>query len=226
MRLLQLAASVAVFTTLVTSRALLSSDLTFRDVTVARNLDVVLHDAFSLLGDEPVFAATAADSKWDQAVRSGGNLWAGMHSDDRKASFLFRTDPHTHDPTIQSVQSSHDGDMRQDFKKWGYNEDEAEIAKIDRECDFAIYHKIKRAFDELGIKTESKANNGPNECVQLDHQGGPSVIRDKEDKLPPIDEQKYIDASCGKEYRVSLAGVLHVPYSLLRRSPVPLSSSD
>jgi hypothetical protein len=157
----------------------------------------------ALLDGEPVTAATAADSKWDQVVLSGGNLWAGMHSDDRKASFLFRTDPHSHDPTIQTVQSTFDGDMKEDFKKWGYVEDPAEYAKIDKECDFATYHKIKRAFDELGIKTESKANKGPNECVQLDHRDGPNVIRDKDDKLPPLEEQKYIDASCGKEYRVS-----------------------
>jgi hypothetical protein len=201
---LQVAASVALFTTIATSRVLfLSSSAVLSNVTVAHNLVVEVNDGFSLLGDEPVFAATAADSKWDLAVLSGGNLWAGMHSDDRKASYLFRTDPHTHDPTMQSVQSSHDGDMREEFKKWGYKEDEAEHAKIDKECNFDAYHKIKRAFDELGIRTESKANNGPNECVQLDHDGGPIVIRDKDGKLPPTEQQMYIDASCGKECKVS-----------------------
>jgi hypothetical protein len=115
---LQLAAAVAFFTTIATSRILLPSDSALlSNIAVAHNFDGVVNDGFSLLGDEPVFAATAADSKWDQAVLSGGNLWAGMHSDDRKASFLFRTDPHTHDPTIQSVQSSRDGDMREEFTK-------------------------------------------------------------------------------------------------------------
>jgi hypothetical protein len=137
-------------------------------------------------------------------MQSIGNLWAGMHSDDRKASFLFRTDPYAHDPTLQSVASPYDGDMVELFKKWGYNEDKADNAKIDKECDFDEYHKIKRAFDELGIKTQSKANGGPNQCFQIDHENGPNVIRDKDGNLPPRKEQRYIDASCGKEYAVSV----------------------
>jgi hypothetical protein len=197
----KIATFVALFATIAKSHGLLSSVPadTFTAMT-----HVHAGEANALLEGELVTAATAVDSKWDQAVLSGGNLWAGMHSDDRKASFLFRTDPHTHDPTIQTVQSTFDGDMKEDFKRWGYFEDPAEHAKIDKECDFATYHKIKRAFDELGIKTESKANGGPNECVQLDHRDGPSVVRNKDDKLPPIDQQKYLDISCGKEYRVSL----------------------
>jgi hypothetical protein len=62
---------------------------------------------------------------------------------------------------------------------------------------------MKRAFDELGINTASKANGGPNQCIQLDHRDGAKVVRDKDNKLPPIDKQKYVDESYGKEYRVS-----------------------
>ncbi|KAH4085871.1 hypothetical protein HBI70_226730 [Parastagonospora nodorum] len=144
---------------------------------------------------------TAAGIKWDDAVKSGANLFFGMQTDDRKASFFFKTDPYVQDPTIQTVQSSHDGDMKEEFIKWGYNEDEAQNAKIDKECDFEAYHRMKRAFDELGINTASKANGGPNQCVQLDHRDGATVVRDKDNKLPPTDEQRYIDESCGKEYR-------------------------
>jgi hypothetical protein len=199
---LQIATAIALCATIATSHVLLTSSAA--DIFTAMT-DVYASEADALLEGEPVIAATAADSKWDQAVLSGGNLWAGMHSDDRKASFLFRTDPHTHDPMIQTVQSTFDGDMKEDFKKWGYFEDPVEHAIIDKECDFATYHKIRRAFDELGIKTESKANKGPNECVQLDHRDGPNVVCNKDDKLPLLDQQKYIDASCGKEYRVSLS---------------------
>jgi hypothetical protein len=201
---LQIATAIALFATIATSRVLISSVAadTFTAMTY-----VHAGGENALLEGEFIAAATAEDSKWDQAVLSGGNLWAGMHSDDRKASFLFRTDPHTHDPTIQTVQSTFDGDMKEEFTKWGYFEDPAEHAKIDKECDFATYHKIKRAFDELGIKTESEANSGPNECVQLDHRDGPNVVRDKDDKLPPMDQQKYLDTSCGKEYRVCVRTV-------------------
>jgi hypothetical protein len=201
---LQIATAIALFATIATSRVLISSVAadTFTAMTY-----VHAGGENALLEGEFIAAATAEDSKWDQAVLSGGNLWAGMHSDDRKASFLFRTDPHTHDPTIQTVQSTFDGDMKEEFTKWGYFEDPAEHAKIDKECDFATYHKIKRAFDELGIKTESEANGGPNECVQLDHRDGPNVVRDKDDKLPPMDQQKYLDTSCGKEYRVCVRTV-------------------
>ncbi|KAH7084615.1 hypothetical protein BKA63DRAFT_528584 [Paraphoma chrysanthemicola] len=151
--------------------------------------------------DVSIFAR--ADAKWDEAVTSGGNLWAGMQSDDRKASFLFRTDPHTKDPLLQTVQSPHDGDLIDTMLKWGYFEDPVENAKIDKECDFDAYQGCKRAFAELGIKTASKGNGGPNWCVQWDHQNGPKVVRDKDNKLPPLELQKYVNESCGKEYRVT-----------------------
>jgi hypothetical protein len=204
---LRIVANVAFLTATATTRALLTSDSPSTDFVIARQRHDTATDHAPLLWSDSVTAVTAASSKWDEAVQSGANLFFGMQSDDRKASFFFKTDPHVKDPTIQTVQSSHDGDMKEEFIKWGYNEDEAENVKIDKECDFETYHKIKRAFDELGIRTESKANKGPNQCVQLDHQNGPKVVRDKDNKLPPIDQQKYIDDCCGKEYRVSMVAL-------------------
>jgi hypothetical protein len=197
MRLLILA-HIALFALIATGRILLTSELPLHDLAAAHELI----DDVSLLGGEPQTAVAEA-IKWDDAVTSGANLYFGMQSDDRKASFFFKTDPHVHDPTIQTVQSTWEGDMKDVFNKWGYNEDDATNAKIDKECDFEQYHKIKKAFDELGINTASKANGGPNQCVQLDHLNSPKVIRDKDNKLPAIDQQKYIDASCGREYRAS-----------------------
>jgi hypothetical protein len=147
--------------------------------------------------------ATAGYAAWDKAVVSGGHLWAGMRVDDRMASFFFRTDPHVPDPLIQSVQSPYDGDLKDKLKQWGYNENDDLNSKIDKECDFDAYHHIKRAFDDLGIKTASKANGGPNQCFQINHYDGPNVIRDEEGKYPGMADQKYKDESCGKEYRVS-----------------------
>lgn len=145
---------------------------------------------------------TTRDAAWDKAIISGGNLWAGMRSNDRKASFFFRTDPHSPDPLFQSVQSPYDGDLKDTLLQWGYNENDELNAKIDKECDFDAYHHIKRAFDELGMKTASSGNGGPNHCFQIDHSDGPKVVRDKDGKLPAMAEQKYLDETCGKEYRV------------------------
>jgi hypothetical protein len=200
---LQLVAFPALFTATGLARVVLTTNALLGRFHNAREPGATVADDVSLLGSDPATGVTSTGSEWDKAVLSGGNLWAGMHSDDRKASFLFRTDPHTRDPTLQTVQSEHDGDMKELWQKWGYNEDDNENAKIDKECDFDVYHKLKRAFVELGIKTQSKNNGGPNQCVQIDHKNGPKVIRDKYGKLPPLNQQKYIDESCGKEYRVT-----------------------
>ena len=199
---LQLVASVMLLTTPITARVVPTSESLFVDTLFTRKLYVTAADDLPLEWSEPAQTVARAESKWDKAVISGGNLWAGMHSDDRKASFLFRTDPYQPNLLLQTVQSTQDGDMKESLKKWGYKEDEVENAKIDKECDFDAYHHIKLVFDELGMKTESKGMGGPNQCVQVDHEGGPKVFRDKDNKLPPIEDQKYIDESCGKEYRV------------------------
>ena len=175
----------------------------FSHLELPDNLDFASVQDLSRWSAPTTSIVARADAEWDDAVTSGGNLWAGMQSDDRKASFLFRTDPHTKDPLLQTVQSPHDGDLIETMTKWGYYEDPVENAKIDKECDFDEYQKCKRAFDELGIKTAPKSKGGPNWCVQWDHQNGPKVLRDKDNKLPPLEQQKYMDESCGKEYRVS-----------------------
>jgi hypothetical protein len=159
----------------------------------------LINDAI-LASGQPATTLTAADSEWDKAVLSGGNLWAGMHSDDGKVLFLFRTDLYAHEPTFQSVHSAHDGDMVEEFTKWAYNEDEVENTKIDKDCDFNAYHMINQEFDEFGIKTAPKANGGPNQCVQVDHQDGPKVLRDEHGNLSSVADQTYIDDSYRKEY--------------------------
>lgn len=200
---LQIVATSGLLGSVVFARVLLKTGRSLAGDIFLNQLDVTSADSLPLLWRDHTNVVTLADTKWDKAVLSGRNLWAGMHSDDRKASFLFRTDPHTSDPTLQTVQSPYDGDMKELWKKWGYKEDDAGNAKIDKECDFEAYHKLKRAFEELGVKTESKGKGGPNECVQVDHKDGPNVLRDADGKLPSIDEQKYVEESCGKEYRVS-----------------------
>jgi hypothetical protein len=203
MRLRLVAISVLATSTSI-ARVMLTSGTTVCIPNINRELSATVAKDGALLGGESGTGVTAADTEWDKAVLSGGNLWAGMQSEDRKASFLFRTNPHAHDPLLQTIQSEQGGDMKELWEKGGYNEDEEENAKIDQGCDFEVYHKLKRAFDQLDIKTQSKGNGGPNHCVQVDHKDDSKVIRDKDGKLPPLDQQKYIDESCGKKYRVSL----------------------
>ena len=59
---------------------------------------------------------------------------------------------------------------------------------------------MKKAFDELGLGTKAKANGGPNQCFQINHQDGPNVKRKENGQLPGVGNQYY--EVCGKEYRV------------------------
>lgn len=152
---------------------------------------------------DPVFAAPTADTEWDKALATGSKLHVTLPLKDRLASWYWKTDLHHSDPNVQTVQSPFDGDMKGLFRHWGYNEPSEEKASIDKDCDFEGYHKLKRAFEELGISTKSKGQGGPNVCLQIDHYDGPAVLRNDNGVLPPMLEQKYIDTTCGKEYRVS-----------------------
>jgi hypothetical protein len=186
---LQLATRGAFLAIVISTSVVASSPTLLADVARALEAYLTHSDATSRKWSERATGGSAADATWDKAVISGGHLWAGMRTDDRMASFFFRTDPHVINPLIQSVQSTYDGNLKDTLKKWGYNENDDLNAKIDKECDFDAYHHIKRAFDELGIKTGSKANSGPNQCFEINHYDGPNVIRDEEGKLPGMADQ-------------------------------------
>lgn len=153
----------------------------------------------------PELAAPVADSNWDKALASGSKLHVTLPLSDKLASWYWKTDPHHNDPNVQTVQSPYDGDMKELFRHWGYKEpsEEKQLINIDKDCDFEGSHKLKRAFDDLGIGTKSKLQGGPNVCLQIDHADGPAVLRDEDGELPAMQDQKYIDTTCGKEYRVS-----------------------
>lgn len=174
--------------------------------------NAVLHDRAN--------AATGAVTveSWDKAKELGRKLRIGMIKDDKEAAQLF-------DPNSKTVQSVFDGDLKETLEKWGYNEPPPEKTKIDKECDFDAYHHIKTAFDDLGIDTRSKGNGGPNECFEIDHANGPKVLRDENGQLPPVEKQKYIDESCGKEYRVSRSNIDSRRLLTLHRLHGALSSS-
>ncbi|KAF1849711.1 uncharacterized protein K460DRAFT_257900, partial [Cucurbitaria berberidis CBS 394.84] len=136
-------------------------------------------------------------SAWEKAVESGRTLYSAMKSKDSVARWFFKNYP----DFSETVQSPFDGDLREKLKEWGYNDNEELSKKLDKECDFEAYHKIKRAFDELSLGTKAKADGGPNQCFQVNHQDGPNVKRKENGELPDAEFQ-YYDV-CGKTYRVT-----------------------
>jgi hypothetical protein len=61
-------------------------------------------------------------------------------------------------------------------------------------------YEMKRAFNALGVNPHSASMGGPNHCFYLKHGFGPTVILDKNGKMPPLSEQRY--ETDGKIYRV------------------------
>lgn len=160
--------------------------------------DQILHNQNSSVdaaGDpllESEGVATAADdpAEWTQAVARGAKLLQGMKGSDAEAAALYG---------MRTAESPFDGDCREDFKTWGYNENDMLNAKIDQECDFARYHKIGKTMQELGMDTKSKGNRGQNRCYVVNHWDGPAVKKVL-GILPFPWEQKY--EVCKTEYRV------------------------
>jgi hypothetical protein len=179
----------------------------FIEFSALHELDVQIAEPSTSTSSTRKTADVKRDSKWDESVTSGGNLFAAMQSNGRKALWLFRNDPHNHhNSAYQTVQSPHEGDLKDILAKWGYSDYDDDAKKkrtIDMDCDFERTHSLKRAFDALGIRTGSAGKARPNQCFQIDRKDGPKILRDKENKLPSIGNQQYIDESCGKVYRVS-----------------------
>lgn len=137
------------------------------------------------------------DTAWDKAVDIGRTLYFAMKSKDSIAAFFFKNYPQF----AGTVQSPWDGDLREELKSWGYNDNDELSNTIKNDCDFEKYHNIKRAFDELGLDTKAAADGGPNHCLRVDHSNGPIVKRNEDGTLPL--ETKQVYENCGKEYRVS-----------------------
>ncbi|CBX92211.1 hypothetical protein IAQ61_000390 [Plenodomus lingam] len=136
-------------------------------------------------------------TKWDKAVNDGRQLYNAMRSKDSIARWFYKDYPDFAD----TVQSPFDGDLREELRKWGYNDNDALSKLIEKDCDFDAYHHIKPAFDELGLDTRAMKDGGPNVGFRVDHQDGPAIKR-KGDGTLPSDANQYYDV-CGKEYRAT-----------------------
>lgn len=154
---------------------------------------------------------TAADRppnvKFDKAVSTGQTLDSAMKSKDSVARWFFKDYPQY----AETCQSPFTGDGRADLAKWGFDDSEALSVKVANEGDFDAYHKIKAAFDEIGLDTKAAKDGGPNHCFKVNHRDGPAIKRDDKGELPS--EAKQVYDVCGREYRVRTAS----PSILLKR---------
>ncbi|KAJ4316919.1 Mitochondrial import inner membrane translocase subunit tim8 [Neodidymelliopsis sp. IMI 364377] len=103
-----------------------------------------------------------------------------------------------------TAESPFDGDLISKLREWGYNDNTPAMQKLhDLECNMnsASGHMLSKVFLDLGLDTKSKNNGGPNQCFQIEHFDGPTVIKDPDGSVPPKSSQYY--EVCKVQYRVT-----------------------
>ncbi len=188
-------ASVVALVTLSTTRILPPPTILRDDHTRDYKRDITTAESFQNISSEGEVDAENA-SKWDKAVEMGQTINSALKLKESLARWVFKNYPDFAD----TVQSPFDGGLVQELMDWGYNDGEAASQKILKDCDFDAYHKIKRAFDDLGLGTQAAVDGGPNQCMRVDHYSGPNIKRNEDGTLPLEGQQVY--EHCGTEYRV------------------------
>ena len=140
-------------------------------------------------------------TKFEKAISIGQTLDSAMRSKDSVARWFFKDFPQF----AETCQSPFTGDGKAELAKWGFDNSDALSATVAKECDFDGYHKIKAAFDELGLDTRSSKDGGPNHCFKVNHRDGVAIKRNEDGSLPS-EAKQYYDV-CGKEYRVTSSPV-------------------
>jgi len=192
--------TIAVIATLASTHVLPPSDISLTNLTYSANLkDTPIHHVAATF--DPSTVHTTADppppnAKYDKAVSTGQTLDSAMKSKDNIARWIFKDFPQY----TETCQSPFTGDGRADLAKWGFDDSDALSEKIKNDCDFDAYHKIKAAFDEIGLDTKAAKDGGPNRCFKVNHRDGPAIKRDEKGELPN-EVKQYYDV-CGREYRV------------------------
>ncbi|KAI4604677.1 hypothetical protein J4E83_011030 [Alternaria metachromatica] len=193
--------TIAVIATLASTHVLPPSDDPLINLTYSANLkDTPINYVAATF--DPSTVHTTADppppnAKFDKAVSTGQTLDSAMKSKDNIARWLFKDFPQY----AETCQSPFTGDGRADLAKWGFDDSDALSEKIKNECDFDAYHKIKAAFDEIGLDTRAAKDGGPNRCFKVNHRDGPAIKRDEKGELPN-EAKQYYDV-CGREYRAT-----------------------
>lgn len=156
-------------------------------------------DIFDVSNDWSELVTVAANNEqiWTSNVARGRKLLAAMKGTDAEAANIWNMG--------ESAKSAFDGDLKNEMKAWGWNDNpDKQKKELDKQCDFATYHKIARSFEELGMGTQSKGSGGPNECFIAEHWDGPLIKKNLLGKLPKPKDQKY-KACDGLKYQVRFA---------------------
>ncbi|KAF9693177.1 hypothetical protein EKO04_008813 [Ascochyta lentis] len=134
--------------------------------------------------------AIDVSAEWEKAWCKGSKLSQAMIKSEAEAAAY-----------VTPVRSPWDGDLVQQFRKWGYRELENHRSEL---CDFGPdQHNLKRAFTELGIETASSVDGGPNHCFYVEHKYGPTVQRPPDGQWPEPNQQYYMVGE--KRYRETQA---------------------
>ncbi|KAI4949428.1 hypothetical protein J4E91_005167 [Alternaria rosae] len=156
-----------------------------------------LHEEFTAINSSAKVSVAAADPLlavdtppppehdpiWNKAYCRGAALVRAMSLNEEESNAMLQW-PYT--------QSPWDGGLKPDLRKWGWLDDEEENAKVDEQCDFDETLKMKNTFDTLGVDTRSVGQGGPNHCFRLQHSNGPTVVLDKDGKMPYLSSQRYV----------------------------------
>lgn len=140
---------------------------------------------------------TATADLWRESIDRGTKLLTGMKSSDSNAAALYGF------PT-DTAESPFDGPLVDKLREWGYNDNTPAMQKLhDKECNMASAsgHMLSKTFTALGMGTASKGNGGPNECFQIEHHSGPTVLKNPDGTMPDKASQFY--PVCGTTYRVT-----------------------
>lgn len=146
--------------------------------------------------DEPEEKLTPEqkDAIWCKAKSRGSQLTRAMMMNDEEAATMLQW-PY--------IQSTWDGDLKPELKKWGYkeiNEVDTQDMDVDEQCDFDKTHELGDAFRAINVDPRSAGKGGPNTCFYVEHMNGPTVILDEDNEMPFAEDQYYM--ADGNKYRV------------------------
>ncbi|KAH7413607.1 hypothetical protein DE146DRAFT_749811 [Phaeosphaeria sp. MPI-PUGE-AT-0046c] len=131
--------------------------------------------------------ASDDDVVWFKAVCKGQKIFQALTSNIDTAERY-----------LTPITSIWDGPLVNELKAWGYND----ISSMkDHACHF---HLLETAFTALGIDYKSIGEGGPNRCFGIEHQNGPTVIKDGQGKVPPPWKQFYTGPN-GLRYQATRA---------------------
>ncbi|KAJ4311116.1 Mitochondrial import inner membrane translocase subunit tim8 [Neodidymelliopsis sp. IMI 364377] len=174
------------------------------DILQLRELQAnITHIPVSIATNKENFTPEQKEAIWCKARSRGTSLIKAMMMNDAEAAAML---------SWPYIESPWDGDLRAEFRKWGYSDNDEDHEVVDYECDFSNKLDLAGIFRDLQIDPRSSGIDGPNQCFYIQHENGPTVIRDKNGALPGAMDQYY--NADGRKYRVTRA------YAIIGINPV------